>query len=1168
MTNLSQMTPIERATFHQNLAAQPDKTVFVSANAGSGKTRVLVNRVSRLLLRNVRPEHILCLTYTQAAAAEMQARLFATLGHWSVLPDDDLSTQLSMLTGSSEPQTKEKLRLARQLFARALETPDGLRVQTIHAFCEKLLRRFPVEAGISPDFRPIDESEARKIGLEVRHRLLETGAADSDGKLAKAITHLAPNYSDQVIDAMFSWGIYNSWKAKAWDKVGVGALFDVLELSLTDTPESIVQEALAKTPISQIRAALPEITSSTSKTDQELAEAVIPIVENSTSIDAYLKYEAYFLTSSGSQKKRLSTKNVAPELFGSESKTSEYGSEPPRVWAAYQKRLAVEYAENIKAMQTIIVAAADEYSRIKKQRRLLDFSDQIERARALLELSEAREWVRYKLDQGVRHVLIDEAQDTSPSQWAIFDRITEEFEQKTEEVHTRFAVGDEKQSIYSFQGANPELFFKRTQDFISALPDKVIVPKLNMSFRSSQNVLALVDQVFAAEGAGAYLLGEPEASNIIEHPGARDITGRVELWPIAEKPDEDINEQAWQLPLDLPKPAHPIERVAEEIAKTLRARLDKGYQITDRESGKPRAMRASDVLILVQSRNPLFRALLRHLKNANLPVAGADRLVLTDSIAVQDLLSLAKFVLLPADDLSLAEVLKSPICGLNDDHLMTLAIGRKGTLWAAAQESDDPEIIAAVDVLKHALSLSQSENSYAFFSKFLTYCPKNGESIFKHFRSRLGGECVDPIEAFLSRALSFQRTEAPHLHGFVDSMLRDKSDIKRQPGVSDEIQVMTVHGAKGLEAPVVVLPDTTRLPRRGGPDRFDLIETDDGQFWHAGSSSTRPEHLQPILDEQSKSDYGEYLRLLYVALTRAENELIICGPRSGKKSKDIADGTDPFNDDPYKRTWYQLISHVMENRRGDIETPFGQGLFWGDAEKYGTRDAAIEIVRPVLPEWTLQNPPKESTVKRLTPSHLLMKPDAAPPFVYSPLMALEKRPDRFQRGIIIHKLLEILPDAPVEKRMPIAKDYVTQFEGFSPEEQNDILRSVFRVLDAPEFASLFAPGSSAEVSLIGRGADMPEGLELNAQIDRLAVTGEEVWIVDYKSNRPPPKHASDVPEIYLAQMAAYKSLAQKIWSDKTVHCGLLWTEVPVLMKLSDALLKKVDIHAAVTEAEA
>lgn len=1194
------------ATALQRAAADPDYCVFVEANAGSGKTRVLVDRVARLLLRGAAPEKILCVTFTKAAAGEMQTRLFRKLGEWSTLPDHALGAELAAL----DPDVfgdRERLAQARRLFARALETPGGLKIQTLHAYCERLLRQFPLEAGLPPGFETQEEAEAKRLQLECLKTLYARAEADPSGAEARAVATLLDSVGPSAPEtlAQFVMSKRHGFVRTLEEAGSAQALMDRASTAL-GVPAGLT-EAAAKADgwlevdKGALEAAHSALASSSAVSDLDMA-GLLETALTAAHIHPVRAFDAYcsfLLTGTGAFRKRFFTKKagetyaILRTLFGEEgSEIHRMRDEVlPRVRAARTNTLTRAGIYLASELVTL-------YGERLRGRRKADFSDLVDRARALLSDSEAKDWTLYKLDRGLQHVLVDEAQDTAPGQWAVVEALTEEFfagagSEGHDQARTVFCVGDEKQSIYSFQDADPRLFIAQGLHLHARCEEAGIGfrrPPLDVSFRSSAEVLHAVDLAFKAEEAALsaperkdmtgrlehkLLMADPETLRLRQpiafhryggHRAARAHTpGCVEIWPPVPKPETPEEDS-----IDL-KPVDDTERsdsarnqLAEAVAQEISDILARGDRVW--EEGKPhwraRPAGPGDILVLVRKRGGLFEEIIRRLKLKDVKVAGADRMTLTDQLVVEDLLSLARFALLPEDDLSLAEILKSPAFHaigaapvIDDDALFDLTRQSEARLWDKLRGSDDPRFAEAREALDRARARVDADAPYAFFSSFLNEASVTGESRLARVYARLGEEARDPVEEFLNRALAHEREGAPSLARFVAAMQSEASEIKReQEGAGGQVRVMTVHGAKGLEAPIVFLPDTTQLSKSRGGALFEHGEA--GLIW-APDAKDAPPLVEALQQEDQLKDEGEYVRLLYVALTRARDRLVVCGHTHGQGGKiDPGSWLDRLTHDWAGEGWQeaQTAIHAVADRYGWQAPPARR---YGEAPPALGRAETEERAAPSLPDWARQAAPEEPrTPRSVAPSRLVDEEESGfAPATLSPLAPGGQA--RFRRGALIHKLLQTLPDLPPERREASARRYLESQAELNEDQRAEILAETLAVLCDARFAPIFGPGSRAEVAITGKAPDLPAGVTVNGQIDRLVVTDSEVLIVDYKTNRPPPTDPRAVAPVYLGQMAAYRALLRVLHPGKPVRCALLWTDAPRLMELPDPLLDAV-----------
>ncbi len=1128
---------VVEANRQQRMAADPRETRLASANAGSGKTRVLVSRVSRILLGGVKPDKILCLTYTKAAASEMQTRLFKTLGSWSVMSDEELAKALTDILGETHKSSSAKLRQARELFAKALETPEGLKVQTIHAFCDRILSRFPIEAGILPGFEPMDDTDVIAAREHVQEQIFKECYRAPESELADALRCLSAEKTNIGLEPLFQWmggraQAIEDWKAGG----GLHILANNLGLAPIRSLEEIKIGAWNNSPKTDLSRAADGMLASGKPKEIMGGETIKRALAEDDPFSAWDIYAGLVMKADLTPTVQICSKAAGPAALAVFDTWNK--SDTPEMRRLFDVGEAIKSAICLEFTQAVFVIAQryqELYQSLKGSRRWLDFDDQVTRVSNLLTQSSVSEWVKYKLDGGIDHILVDEAQDTSPSQWDIIDALKENFgTEDVEKPKTFFAVGDEKQSIYSFQGAKPERFIEKSQQYLTT-PNAAAI-QMKMSFRSSPDVLRVVDAVFDDQRAIERMFDPdkvPFAGDKVVHTAHRTDPGLVEFWPLAPRPEKEPDKEAWDTtPVDSNQ-ASSREYLAATIAKTVKTWLDTKEPVFDRDMRGTRPMQAGDILILVRSRNDFFDAIIRNLKKENVPVAGADRLVLKDAMVVKDLLALTRFVLCPSDDLSLAEVLRSPFFDISEDELFKVAYGRGKTSLGQSLTYTHPNASAQLDKI---ITWSRRWPPYEFYMRVLDLL-SGGESFLKKVYGRLGIEAKDALEAFLNRALNHQRRRAPSLQHFLRDFEKDNQDVRRDlDGGSGEARVMTVHGAKGLEAPVVFLPDTTQIPT--GKNDSGLVPFENG-FVYLPKKDLTPSHLKPAREEIAKADMRENLRLLYVAMTRAESRLIVCGYELGNKKGGFA-----------PCSWYEEVSQAFDGLNTDLlPTQFGDGRMYGQLAVLSSDKARIETDGATeLPSWVVE-PAQDETIsaRHLTPSHLLGQSHYEPA-VRSPL---SQSPDRFRRGNIIHKLLEILPDTELDNRETTARRYLDSYSDLSAAHRDQIFDEVSAVLDHPDYQMIFAPGSHSEISLAGQAQSLTDNLYLSGQIDRLAVTEDSVFIIDYKSNRPPPQKQDDVPDIYWGQMAAYREMIRDIYPDKEIKCGLLWTDGPRLMLLDD-----------------
>jgi ATP-dependent helicase/nuclease subunit A len=1130
----------------QARASDPAASAFVSANAGSGKTHVLVQRVIRLLLSGVPPEKILCLTFTKAAAANMSERVFTTLGHWVTLNDDELDAAIRD-TGIAHPTAKLR-KSARELFASALETPGGLKVQTIHALCTRLLQQFPFEANVPARFTVLDDRDQTEMLERASLAVMLDASRDPDSAIGRALLAAMASAADVTFKEIVREACLSRDHFLAWTDAAGGAdaatrqVSEVLGLSDGDRLDDIEREIVdgPNLPRSswETTARALDLGAKTERDNADRLRAALAAT-GPTQVDEYL---CIFLTDT----ERTLRKTVATKKFSDERPALGrlLSAERDRLPPLIEKRRAVMVRDRTEALLHIAVAVAANYRSEKQERGLLDYDDLIDRTLALL-ASGASAWVHYKLDRGVDHVLIDEAQDTSPRQWDIIAHIISEFTSgagaRDRLVRTVFAVGDEKQSIFSFQGAAPREFDARRWElkrrFEGAELKFESIP-FTYSFRSGEAILKSVDHVFREEAIYRSIHAEKTYPLHEALPDAGP--SRIDLWELAVADDkQDI--EGWRAPFD----GVPVTSAEVKLAKRIQAeirRLVTGGTMTGR-LGDRRRLGYGDVLVLVRRRGNLFDAVIQALKHAGVPVAGADRLKLTEHIAIIDLMNLADALLLPQDDLALAVALKSPLFDLTEDDLFTLAWNRKGSLREAlvAHAATTDRFREALDRLDACERRSRTETPFAFFAWLL-----GGDGGRARILRRLGHEANDALDEFLELALSYEKKAPASLQGFMAWLRAADTEVKRDMEISrDEVRVMTVHGAKGLEASVVIMADTTTSP--SDTQRLRLIHVPRGNggkvvVW-AVRKAEDPPCVASARSAMLEETEHEYRRLLYVAMTRAADRLIVAGCQPGNRNN------------IREHSWYDLVRRGLAN--SDLvleEIPAGDGVVksYRRAEDTGPPVESVPDVlaseRPALPGWLhARAAPEQGADVRLRPSD--PGEDDGRHFRLGEAMA--QRAQALQRGVLVHRLLQSLPDIAAGRRRELAIDYLARnAEAWTAAEREALAEKMLALISDPRFAPVFAAGSRAEVPIVGRH----EGQLVSGQVDRLVVTPAEIMIVDYKTNHAPPATAAEAPEGYVRQLALYRAVLSRLYPQRPVRAALLWTEPSDLMEISTSAL--------------
>jgi ATP-dependent helicase/nuclease subunit A len=1110
----------------------------VSANAGSGKTTVLTSRVVRLLLAGADPARILCVTYTKAAAANMQDKIFKALSEWVALDDALLSKAITEMTG--ERPREHDLKKARRLFAQAVETPGGLKIQTIHGFCERILHLFPFEAAVPARFKVLDDVEQSAITESIISETLMEALADPTGPLGRALEAVNLTSSESGFrEALRAFMIYrrDMPRTELEAKFAQSEVRTKLGLKPEDTLDSVDRKIINDGLYSANWEEIVTWLNGGTKTDKERAAKIKTARRTQGSEDVEGYVYAFLKTSDDQPLASLATKKLKEDRPDLEDNMID---EQARIFDLWQQRKNIATAERTEAISIL----ADHINRLYRteKRRLgrLDFADLIGKVVTLLTSDTAR-WVLYKLDQGLDHVLVDEAQDTSPEQWEIVKAIADDFYAGASAYNKRlqrtiFAVGDEKQSIFGFNGAKPDEFAKARGHFegqIKAYNKEAerehhfeTVP-LTTSYRTVDDILSAVDQVFSFEEN--YQGIDSNNQPTVHQSNRQNEPGLVEFWPtiVGEK-------------MELPNATDPVDSIPVDapprlLAKRIAKRIDHWLKTKSQFEDDSKLITPGDILVLVRSRGPIFESVIKALKEQNIPVAGADRMKLNEQIAVLDLLALGRFCLLPDDDLSLAAILKSPLFALEESDLLKIANGRgEMSLWASLCHfaQSDQRYAATTEELQGYLALAKRETPYHFYMHCLSV--KGGR---RKLVSRIGPDAEEAITIFLSQLRQWQASNPPSLLAFIEALAASESDVKRDmEEAHGRVRVMTVHASKGLEARIVFLVDL--FHKAGGSKGPRLVELEkdnrNSAIW-VPSKKKESQLVLEALDRVGAADQEESRRLLYVALTRAKDRLYIAG----------AHGVNA----PPKVNWHQIIETSLKEHE-HITSVAGET---GEAEvqrwmrvprrtiKLPEKPAEVSAIQ--LPDWLhLPAPNDLPRPPPLRPSRLV---DAAEPM---PLRdGITARAEARLRGDLIHHLLQHLPGIEAARWHEIAEGLSkAKFPSLEAGVKDDAIRSVIGLISDPSFAALFTRDARAEVDIAGRIIVDGKSLEVAGRIDRIAITPDEIILVDYKTGRA-PADPNDIPQSHLKQLSVYGALLRDLYPDRVIKTAILWTALPQIV---------------------
>ena len=1095
------------ATRRQLAAADPKTSTWLAANAGSGKTRVLTDRVARLLLDGVQPQHILCLTYTKAAASEMQNRLFRRLGDWAMLPDADLRSALTELGVRHNPDG-EQLRDARTLFARAIETPGGLKIQTIHSFCASLLRRFPLEADVSPQFTEIEERASDLLRAEIVDVM-------ADGPHVGLVSALAGQYSGEDFLRLTQEIVgHRDAFAKPMTWGDCLALFGQAPNLDEAAIEAYAFQGGERQLIDQLIPVLLAKGGNDAKAGEKLKQVGV------LSIKALPALEGVFLTGAAAKdpfSAKLGSFPTKATQANIEALMPQIEALMLRIEDTRDKRLALQSARRTSVLHNFASVFVSHYEQAKLVRGWLDFDDLILKARHLLNDEKVAAWVLFRIDGGIDHILVDEAQDTSPDQWDVIRKLAEEFSTgkgaREDVERTLFVVGDKKQSIYSFQGADPREFDRMQAEFkdkFAAIGAPFQETTLDFSFRSSAAILRMVDQTFDNRTQAGFV----QDSKHIAFKS--DLPGRVDLWPVVEKLDDD-DDREWYDPIDRRSSKHHTVVLADQIACAIGTLINDKHTIPDDGPNGTiikRHIKAGDFLILVQRRSALFREIIRACKENALPIAGADRLKVGAELAVRDLGALLSFLATPEDSLSLATVLKSPLFGWTEQQLFDVAHHRtQDHLWQNLRDRS-LEFPETVPVLRDLRDNADFLRPYDLIERILTR--HDGR---RKLLGRLGSEAEDGINALLSQALAYERTAVPSLTGFIVWMKADDLNIKRQiDSASDQIRVMTVHGSKGLEAPIVILPDTGQ---RNIQVKSEVIKMGGIPVWKAREGEA-PQTMRDALDDMKDAQRNEQLRLLYVALSRAEKWLIIAAAGDLGKSEP---------------SWYHTVQGAMEHANAVAASMPAVGPIL--RVEHGDWDApTLEQKQPVVLNSLMLEPfYTQKTTNPIDPPKTLSPSDLGGAKALAGELGMDED-TALSYGSLVHWHLE-----------HPAKTAQQDF-GLSDTLRDEAKIEAQAVLNAPNLVHIFASDTLAEVPITA-----PLGTQrIHGTIDRLLVTDTKVIAIDFKTNRVIPSSTADCPIGLLRQMGAYASALRAIYPTHDIETGILWTSTQSLMVLPHDLV--------------
>lgn len=1044
-------------------ASDPKFSTWVSASAGTGKTKILTDRVLRLLLQNAEFSKILCLTFTNAAAGEMKERIASSLSDWANTTPLELKEKLRSTLGRN--CTKKELEQAQSLYGKYLNSDEKINVQTIHSFCQKLLKKFPLEAGISPSFAIIDEIKSYQILKQIKNELLSKNA------LLPINDYLNSNFHEVIIDEIISEIVQN--KIKFFNS---NYKYECIKSESQEIIESMSSfSSLEWKNIASI----------------SLIQDIVGLNQTPEQI------KKFFLTDSGQKRKKIVPQKI---IKTGSNLYSDLETIQDQVFILDQKEKTKQLELHSKLLSMLGSAILAEYEKYKSKKGLLDYDDLIIYSSKLLKASDAKEWVLYKLDGGIDHLLVDEAQDTSFNQWQIIEALIEEFysgdSKEIKQERTVFVVGDEKQSIFSFQGADVSSFARMN----SALKNRMqyggkhfIDLQLEISYRSAKEILDGVHIVFDNICRKMPGLFNENIKQLSAHRNKH--SGSIEIWPLCSS--EETSNDFW-----------PISTIAETktsqiiLAETISSFIKEQLLSKRILPATGKEIAPNDFMILFRTRDELTNEVIHALKKDNIEVTGLDRISLCDNLAVMDLISVAKFVLNPCDDLNLCSLLKSPIFGLSEKEIYEISINRQeNSVWKILQSNN--KYSSLNKKLQNFIDLYQVSHIGNFFQYIVDVLD---------YRRLLNSSCEpdsnDAIDELLYTCNNFYKQNNSSIQHFIFWIEEHDTSIKRNSADAGKVKIMTLHASKGLQSPFVILCDTTSVPTQ--TNRFQWHN--ENTLLSAKNSSSTPEYFKDIKKQEQSKAYAEYLRLLYVGMTRAEDHLIICG-HQGKK-------TIPEN------CWYELIRSSLSEK--SILNDNGN-LIFGNMQQ----DICV-----TLSEKDQQNK-IEFFSNKLSQETIKIKPKYISSHTHtSPLT----KKDPMSYGLIFHKILEdslVVPNLNIMKTHPL-------IQTINVESKERMLKSIDKIINNQKFCNLIKEDFCTEIAI---GTE-DSGLTKIGRIDLMIIKNSEAIIIDYKSDINPPKDNKQIPKSYQKQLDFYKNTVQKIYPKKNIITMILWLENGELMETS------------------
>ncbi len=1106
------------------LAINPKENIAVFASAGSGKTHLLVHRVLKLLLSGVEPSHILAITFTRKAATEMQARLMKVLADWATADDSQVKTILQSLSHSYDGASIAK---ARKLYEELLFSEYEIRITTFHAFCQNILKRFAIHAGVPAGFHVIETNDAAK--LEARKKLFKI-AQQGDQELNKALYTLLQHCNtvsnvNEVLDTFVN--SRSDWRSFTENQeYPVSYAHDCLKKLIfpnqgaTSTNLNSLTQALAEY--------LSYISAHKTKTFQSYCELLSSALEHRPIKSEQLKsLSSIFFTSKNEQREIKSSKTLEKSL-GFE-KVQDFISLHESLCEKISNHLDIVKKENLLEFNQAWFYAGhkllEEYQKIKFSQHALDFDDLEWYSYLLLNQHESAAWIQYKLDQRIQHILIDEFQDTNPTQWnLLFPLLTELAIDSHEKHRSLFFVGDAKQSIYGFRRANSDLQFTAAEWAKENLNAQLL--ETDDSYRSSPAIINFVNKIFSQQNI--------ELNHFNAHQAMQsELWGQVQVNALTQAEAVDTktpDQQGFRDPLreariNIEDNSHQLEN--QQVACKISALISSATPIMDNQI--PRALKYSDIIILARNRTHLAQLELA-LSEQRIPFNSVYDGEFLSRLEVQDILSLLTYLTQSHNDLALAQVLRSPLYGMNDQDMMEIACQPEDSwhekLKSHADNANNTLSKQAFLQLQNWRSMSNTLPVHDLLDHI--YFETNLLSRYKSSlpQEEAGGassQVLDNLIVLLQLSLDLDAGRYSSIQSFLTSLQTNQPTIHTASGQlqqnNDAVQIMTIHSAKGLEAPVVFLVDTG--PKKPHLYTYKTIinwpshARRPEQFFLSGRKDSVDKTSQFIIDYQTNTHWKEELNLLYVALTRAKQYLFISGTASKRYSEN---------------SWHSVISNALDEAFINKE----ESVWTYDFGSLPSIDTTESIKVSYRPSTTY---------------------DLSKPFPAEEVIETEDRQadsERANYGTLVHKVFELIEQKDPQDHA-VLKLAVESSLGIiiKKQEFENAVLEVTNCLESTELNQIFNTKDDQEVLKEVPISFIKNGKILYRIIDHLIINKNQAWIIDYKTTRDVNTDAiEETAKQYQHQIDTYVYAVKKLYPEKTIRASILFTAIPVLYDLT------------------